>query len=262
MDRKNIAEEDVLFVRSLCRRSFEHNNELGNDCFLYVFEKLNEDDSRRIKAYKGQSSFRTFLYSVTSKLIIDFRRNKFGYKVLPKYYWEFDEINRYIFKLFFYQNLTVDWAENAVKLEFKLSQEVAQERVDIVEKRIRESRLGGKSRIDIHEIYVEEVDSLTSEDKDQGPEEIMIASETLQQKEHFVKILKEEVQKLDDEDSLILQLYFEQGLTAKQISNAIPGYKDKKVYKRIEQTLKKLKRNLQEKGVSQEDIKDMLEHIS
>jgi RNA polymerase sigma factor (sigma-70 family) len=259
MEKRSIAEEDVLFVRSLCRRSFEHNNELGNDCFLYVFEKLNEDDSRRIKAYKGQSSFRTFLYSVTSKLIIDFRRNKFGYKVIPKYYWEFDEINRYIFKLFFYQNLTVDWAENAAKAEFRLSQEEAQERVDIVEKKIRESRLGGKSRFDIHEIYVEEVDSLTSEDKKRGPEEILITGETLEQKEHFIKILKEEVQKLDDEDSLILQLYFEQGLTAKQISNAIPGYNDKKVYKRIEQTLKKLRKILQEKGISLDEIRSLFD---
>ncbi len=259
MDRKNIAEEDVLFVRSLCRRSFEHNNELGNDCFLYVFEKLNEDDSRRIKSYKGQSSFRTFLYSVTSKLIIDFRRNKFGYKVLPKYYWEFDEINRYIFKLFFYQNLTVDWAENAAKSQFRLSPEEAEARVDIVVKRISESRLGGKSRLDFHEIYVEEVDSLASEDKKQGPEEIMIAGETLRQKEHFINILKEEVKKLDDEDSLILKLYFEQGLTAKQISNAIPGYKDKKVYKRIEQTLKKLKKNLQEKGISIDEIRSLFD---
>lgn len=262
MDKQNISEDDVLYVRSLCRRSFDYNSELGNDCFLYVFEKLNEDDSRRIKAYKGQSSLRTFLYSVTSKLIIDFRRNRFGYKVLPKYYWEFDEINRYIFKLFFYQNLTVDWAENAVKSEFRLSQEEAQKRVDIVEKRIRDSRIGGKSRIDIQEIHVEEVDSLTSEDKTKGPEEIVIATETVRQKEHFLKILKEEVQKLDDEDSLILQLYFEQGLTAKQISNAIPGIKDKKVYKRIEQTLKKLRKNLQEKGIRGEDIKDIFEHLT
>ncbi len=261
MDKKNISEDDVLFVRSLCRRSFEHNSELGNDCFLYVFEKLNEDDSRRIKAYKGQSSFRTFLYSITGKLIIDFRRNKFGYKVLPKYYWEFDEINRFIFKLFFYQNLTVDWAENAVKAEFRLSQEEAQERVDIVEKRIRESRLVGKSRLNIQEIHVEEVDSLASEDKKKGPEEIMIATETVRQKERFLKILKDEVQKLDDEDSLILQLYFEQGLTAKQISSAIPGIKDKKVYKRIEQTLKKLRKNLQEKGISIDEIRDLFDAL-
>lgn len=259
MDQKHITDDDALFVRSLCRRSFENHTELGNDCFLYVFEKLNEDDSRRIKAYKGRCSFRTFLYSVTSKLIIDFRRNRFGYKVLPKYYWGFDEINRYIFKLFFYQNLTVDWAENAVKSEFKLSQKEAQERVDIVEKRIRESRLGGKSRIDTHEIHVDDVDSLTSDDKKPGPEEIMIATEAVRQKQYLLKILKEEVQKLDDEDSLILQLYFEQGLTAKQISNAIPGLKDKKVYKRIEQTLKKLKKNLGGKGVSDEDIRNVFE---
>ena len=261
MDKRNIAEEDVLFVRSLCRRSFEKNNDLANDCFLYVFEKLKEDGSRRIKAYKGRSSFRTFLYSVTSKLIIDFRRKSFGYKVLPKFYWEFDEINRYIFKLFFYQNLTTGWAENAVKTEFKLSQEEAQGRVDIVEKRIRESRLRGETKIEKQEIHIEEIDTLASEDKKSDPEEIMIATENGKQKENFLKVLKEEVQKMDDEDSLILQLYFEQGLSARQISSAIPGIKEKSVYKKIEKILRNLRKHLQENGITQEDVKDIFERL-
>src|SRR3989337_1351047 len=101
MDKKILSEEDILFVRDICTRSFQRNRDLANDCFLYVWEKLHEDDSRRLKAFKGEAKFRTFLYSVTTKLIIDFRRSQFGYKVLPKFFWDFDEINRRIFKLFF-----------------------------------------------------------------------------------------------------------------------------------------------------------------
>lgn len=262
MEKKALTEEYVLLVRGLCRRSFESNNELSNDCFLYVFEKLKDDDSRRIKAFRGKASFRTFLYSVTSKLIIDFRRRQFGYKVLPKYYWEFDEINRHIFKLFFYQRLTPGWAENAVKAEFKISEEEAQRRVDNVDKRMRESRLKRDTRNLEQEVHIEEIETLASDDIRSDPEEIMISKEAGKMKENVLKILKEEVQKLDDEDSLILQLYFEQGLTAKQVTGAIPGIKEKKVYKRVEKILTKIRKNIQERGVSQEDISDIFERLT
>jgi RNA polymerase sigma factor (sigma-70 family) len=260
MDKKTLTEE-ALFVRGLCMGSFDRNRELANDCFLYVWEKLHDDESRRIKAFKGHSSFRTFIYSVTNKLIIDFRRIRFGYKVLPKYFWEFDEINRYIFKLFFYQNSTPNWAENTVQTEFKISYEEAQRRVDEVEKRIRKSRL----RIDTSSqrqsvLLGEEVSALTS-NRGIDPEESVMAVEIEQKREIVLGLLKEEVQKLEAEDALILQLYFEHGLTAKEVSGAIPGIKDKSVYKRIEKILKNLKIQLRQKGITEEDINEIFEHL-
>lgn len=262
MDKKTLTEEDGIYIRGICIGSFNKNKELANDCFLYVWEKLHEDESRRIRTFKGDSSFRTFLYSVTNKLVVDFRRTQFGYKVLPKYFWEFDEINRYIFKLFFYQNLTPVWAENSIQAEFKISQEEAQKRVDEVEKRMRESRLrleipGEKQPV----LLGEEVDIIASEDKGVNPEESIIEVEVEQKRKRVLEILKEEVQKLDPEDALILQLYFEHGLTAKEISGAIPGVKEKNVYKRIERTLKNLRKYIQEKDVSKEDIKEIFERL-
>jgi RNA polymerase sigma factor (sigma-70 family) len=262
MDKKTLTEEDALFIRGICIGSFDKNKELANDCFLYVWEKLHEDESRRIRAFKGESSFRTFLYSVTNKLIIDFRRTRFGYKVLPKYYWEFDEINRYIFKLFFYQNLTPAWAENATRAEFKISEEEVQRRVDEVEKRMKESRLRLETLAEKEPMLLgKEVDTLASENKEANPEESIISMEVEQRREKILQVLKEEIRKLEDEDALILQLYFEHGLTAKEISRAIPGVKDKSVYKRVDKILKNLRKYLREKGVTQEDIREIFERL-
>jgi len=262
MDKRTLMEEDALFVRGICMKSFGKNKELANDCFLYVWEKLHENESRRIMAFKGESSFRTFLYSVTNKLIIDFRRTQFRYRVLPKYFWEFDEINRYIFKLFFYQNLTPGWIENAIKAEFKISQDEAQMRVDEVEKRIRESRVRIERPAQNEPLtFDNEQNVVCSEDPVSNPEENIITAEIKQRREKILDILRKEIQRFEAEDILILQLYFDHGLTAKEISGAIAGVKDKGVYKRIERVLKNLKRRLEERGVTEADIEEIFEHL-
>ncbi len=262
MDKRILTEGDALFVRGICIRSFSKNKELANDCFLYVWEKLHEDESRRIRAFRGESSFRTFLYSVTNKLVIDFRRAHFGYKVLPKYFWKFDEINRYIFKLFFYQNLTPGWIENAIRAEFKISQDEAQKRVDEVEKRIRESRIRIETTAQRNPLSLGKDENVpSSEDIKSNPEENIITVEVKQKREVVLEILKGEIQKLKGEDVLILKLYFDHGLTAKEISGAIPGIKDKGVYKRIGRALKSLKKCLEEKGITEADIEEIFEHL-
>ncbi len=261
MDIRTLTEEDALFIRGICIRSFGRDGELANDCFLYVWEKLHENESRRIRAFKGESGFRTFLYSVTNKLIIDFRRTRFGYRVLPKYFWKFDEINRHIFKLFFYQNLMPGWIENAIQAEFKISQDEARRRVDEVEKRIRESRVRIEAPAQRESLSLGKEEDVLSPEGGSNPEENVITVEIKRRREEVLEALKREIQNLEAEDVLILQLYFEHGLTAKEISGAIPGTKDKGVYKRIGRVLKNLKKCLEEKGITEADIEEIFEHL-
>jgi len=262
MDKKTLTDEEALFVRGICRKVFERNSDLANDCFLYVWEKLHEENSRRIRTFKKEASFQTFLYSVTNRLVIDFRRTQFGYKVLPKYYWVFDEINRHIFRLFFYQKLSPEWAENAIGVEFKISREEAQARVDEVEKRIRESRVRMEAPEERQSVLLgEEVEVLRSEDSRANPEENIITREIERKRDEVLKVLKGKVEKLEAEDALIVRLYFERGLTAKEITGAIPGIKQKSVYKRIDRILKNLRGYLQETGVTEEDIKEIFESL-
>ncbi len=262
MDKRTLTEEDAVFIRDICVRGFNKNKELANDCFLYVWEKLHEDESRRIRTFKGEASFRTFLYSVTSKLVIDFRRTRFGYKVLPKYYWEFDELNQHIFKLFFYQNLQPGWIENVMRAEFKISEEEAQRRVEEVEKRIRESRVRLEAAENKQPVLLgENVGTLASEDMTVNPEKSRLMAEAEEKRKRVMEVLKEEVRRLEDEDALILQLYFEQGLTAKEISAAIPGINERNIYKRIEKTLRNLRKYLLERNVTERDIEEIFERL-
>ena len=50
-----------------------------NDAYQYVFEKLYEDDCRRLKFWRGESALSTFLYVVVRNLGRDFREKESGW---------------------------------------------------------------------------------------------------------------------------------------------------------------------------------------
>ncbi|MGQ0792527.1 MAG: RNA polymerase sigma factor [Deltaproteobacteria bacterium] len=261
MDKKTLSNEDASFIQSICTRSFERESELANDCFLYIWEKLHEDGSRRINAFRGDSSFRTFLYSVASKLVIDFRRSRFGYRVLPKYFAEFDEINRRVFKLFIYHRLASGWIENSILAEFRLSRAEAQRRVEEVENRIRESRVRFDNPRNTEPIFLQESSDTAFVDGNATPEQRILNAELERKRDKVADAVNQKLDTLDPQDVLMLRLYFEQGMSAKEISAALPGVRDKTVYKRVELTLRRLRKHLIDCGITDEDIREIFESI-
>ncbi|HEX3035915.1 MAG TPA: sigma factor-like helix-turn-helix DNA-binding protein, partial [Thermodesulfobacteriota bacterium] len=137
-----------------------------------------------------------------------------------------------------------------------------QKRVDEVEKRIRESRVKVETAEEKQPLLLgERVNALVSKDTRVSPEESILIAEVEEKRKKVLEVLKEEIQKLEDEDVLILQLYFEQGLTAKEISGAVPGINERNVYKRIERTLRNLRKYLQERNVTEVDIEEIFERL-
>ena len=57
----------------------------AHQAFLYVIEKLEEDKWRRVRAYKGKSSFQAYLRSVAGNLLEDFSRKEFGRRRPPEW---------------------------------------------------------------------------------------------------------------------------------------------------------------------------------
>jgi RNA polymerase sigma factor (sigma-70 family) len=58
---------------------------LAEEAFTYAFEKLAEDDWRRVKAYQKKSSFRSYLTTVWMRLLEDFYNHKYGKITPPKW---------------------------------------------------------------------------------------------------------------------------------------------------------------------------------
>jgi DNA-directed RNA polymerase specialized sigma24 family protein len=67
-----LSKVDQLSLKRFC------NPVLAEECSAYVIEALSKDDWARCKKYQGLSKPTTFLYSVTTHLIEEFSRSKFG----------------------------------------------------------------------------------------------------------------------------------------------------------------------------------------
>ncbi len=61
----------------LVQKRFRDTN-TAQEASLYLLEKLEEDDWRRIRAFNGKAKFSTFLHCLTGNLLEDFSRKKFG----------------------------------------------------------------------------------------------------------------------------------------------------------------------------------------
>jgi RNA polymerase sigma factor (sigma-70 family) len=67
-------------------RQFEFEQDRGNECFLFVCEKLNDDGFRRLLKFntRGTAKFRTWLGSVVFNLCVDWHRREYGrVRLLP-----------------------------------------------------------------------------------------------------------------------------------------------------------------------------------
>ena len=70
-------EPHLKTIERICLKRFQDPEE-GHACFVYVLGKLKEDNQRRIREFHGKSSFKTYLFSVTTRLAIDYFRSLYG----------------------------------------------------------------------------------------------------------------------------------------------------------------------------------------
>jgi DNA-directed RNA polymerase specialized sigma24 family protein len=75
-DYKDIILAQWSVINAMAVRRF--SGPLAEEAALFVLDKLREDDCRRLRAHTGRASLATFIGIVTSRLLEDFARKKFG----------------------------------------------------------------------------------------------------------------------------------------------------------------------------------------
>lgn len=68
---------NLNFLEELAGKRFPHEN-LAHEAFLYLVNRLEEGEWRRVRAFRGDSGFKTFLAVVARRILEDFSREKFG----------------------------------------------------------------------------------------------------------------------------------------------------------------------------------------
>ena len=69
-------------IDRLVRKRFS-DTPTADEAFVYIMEHLEKDDWHRIREYRGNASFPTFLSKVVSNLILDFSDHKYGKFHIP-----------------------------------------------------------------------------------------------------------------------------------------------------------------------------------
>jgi hypothetical protein len=76
------SETTLRRIMETCRKNFSDENE-ADECFNFILDQLKSDNFQRLRSYKGDSHVNTFVYTVVNRLVVDFRRSRYGRRRIP-----------------------------------------------------------------------------------------------------------------------------------------------------------------------------------
>ena len=123
MKGNSIAPEKILASREIidkieatCKRHFTDENE-QNESYVFILDSLKADNFRRLRAYRGQSQLTTYLYSLISTLIVDYRRKTYGRRRIPARVVKLGKWAETVYRLVCWQKFSFDDAYDILQVE-------------------------------------------------------------------------------------------------------------------------------------------------
>jgi RNA polymerase sigma factor (sigma-70 family) len=187
-------------IECICLKRFSDTEE-GHACYVYVLDKLNEDNQRRIRQFQGKSSFKTYIVSITTRLAIDFFRSRYG-RTNPC-------------------QDTSNYTPNFVA-----------------------------------KIGLDDIPEL--QDNGLLPDQMVSLMESISKKKQVLQIVQTTFQHLSDEERLVLKLRFNNDQKISQIAKVL-ALNQRNLYNYIERILNRFKKAIKNEGLTDEEIKIVLE---
>ena len=118
MDPEKIFSSSDLLVKieTVCKRRFSAEND-QNECYLYLIDSLKADNFKRLRAFKGKSKLNTYLYSLISSLVIDFRRKQYGRRRIPAGVAKLGKWAEAVYRFVCWQKFTFDDAYDFLRID-------------------------------------------------------------------------------------------------------------------------------------------------
>lgn len=113
MHAKDQVFAELEMINRLAARRFS-NPVLAEEAVLFVLDGLEADNWQRLKDFAGQSSFSTYLASLTYRLLEDFSRHRFGRKRSPLWIRALGGIHTLLFRFLCLERLPVTDAVESV----------------------------------------------------------------------------------------------------------------------------------------------------
>jgi DNA-directed RNA polymerase specialized sigma24 family protein len=255
-------------INCISKRRFA-NETLAEEAALYVLEKLEQDNWRRLKEFQNRSSFKTFLSSLTFRLLEDFSRKKFGRVRAPLWVQKLGGIWNLLFTFLCLERLSPQDAieHTIVRMPALETQDIENAAWEIREKIID---CGTHQSQDVEfdeEMVMEEQGNPHSpiQSNLESQEKILLFSALFKQlfnnckeapPESAVTALDEIPISLSSEERLLLKLCYRDGVRVTEAGRML-GYKRFQIHGKMRRLLSRLRNTFQKAGVD-EIIQQML----
>lgn len=231
-------------ARSVCRRYGMDGDEA--DSFVsWVMVRILEDDVAVLRKFAGRSSLKTYLTVVVANLYKDHRVKKFGR-------WRPSAAARRLG----HAGVLLDTYLNRKghPLEEAINRLISRDDVEEDEATLREYAAQIPRREQRSFVSQEKAGVLPAESEADDP---LLDEEADEVRNQVKAALERAMAELPDQDQLMVRLHFWEGLTIAAIARTL-RVEQKPLYRRMEANLKRLRAGLQEQGVGQSHILEVL----
>jgi DNA-directed RNA polymerase specialized sigma24 family protein len=259
---KKLFFEHWQYLEALARRRFPYNDNLSHEALHYILDCMEADEWRRIRSWQQQGRFLTYLTTMTTRLLTDFSRKQFGHIRKPKWLAaKQDETWDMAYRLL----ITEKFTQHEVVEILTLRQPYRDKRT--LSQIVRTIQCRCNATTGPNTEHYEPVDNhvLPSPANCEPEQQLMIDNYELAEALRCCLINADETQtlnsdrttkllhqlqpqlQLSDEDRLILQLRYSDGLSVRDIVKLLhlPG----DGYKRIRKIIREIKAVLQTTGL-------------
>lgn len=244
MSPEQLFEQNLELIEQICARQCRRKccfDADAEDFASLVKLKLIENDYARLRKFLGRSTIKTFLTTVVANQFRDYRNHKWGKWQLSAAARKLGETARQLETLRYRDGYPLREAIGILKTNYRVEESAAE--LEALAARFPEKTA---RRFESDDQLAE----IAAEDR---AEEAVLDHERSELKKKVESALARARAKLEAEDRLILKLRFEDGFTAASISRQL-GIPQRRLYSRIEKSLKKLREFLEGEGMNAGDV--------
>ena len=244
-ERYNLELELIRQIIGITARRHRLAKTDEDDFASYAHMKILDNDFRIIRGFQGKSKFRTFMTVVIGRLFQDYRNHRWGKWRLSAEATRLGETAQLLETLMVRDQHTFEQAFEIMTTNHGM--DVTREQLAALAVRLP-MRL---PRILISEDSAGPLESASHSDESLALEAWAALQEKVQTA--LTKVMEE----LETEDKAILGLLFHQGVKIVRIAQML-RLDQRKLYRRIEKILAKLRGNLEEMGIGAEQVTEVI----
>jgi RNA polymerase sigma factor (sigma-70 family) len=242
-DNLDVIERAIRFAAHRHRLDPIDAEELG----AVVKLRLVENDYAVLRAYEGRSSFRTFISMVVQRMALDYRIHEWGKWHASAEAKRLGEPAVELERILQRDGRTIDEALPLLQSKYE---DVTRDSLQQLAAKLP-PRAPRRRNIPLDDAAPE---TLTQPG---GTDEPLLAGDRRRASKEVSEMMSSALARFGEEDQLILQLRFEQGLTVAQIARVL-RLDQKLTYRRIERMMREIRRQLERAGITARDVDDLI----